>query len=301
MRKTTPMLLLVSVLLVLTQACAPPGTATPDPNSVSTAIAQTVTALTQTFEPGIPVTGDETPTATQVFTPSPELPSPTPSVTPSAIIVFTATPATPQIYVSVPTNCRVGPGTVYQRVGALLVGEVAEVVGRHATRDYWVIRNPDRPGELCWLWGEYATVTGNAGSLPEYEPPPTPTPSPTATPAPSFTAAYSGIESCAGIGWWVDIQLTNPAGGIPFQSISMTVRDTTTNAVLSLYSDDFTDRSGCVETNTRDTLPSGENRMVSSPVFVEDPSGRALLATITLCSNPGQNGLCVTRTINFTP
>ena len=298
MQKTTPLLLLISVLLMLTQACAAPGTSTPDPNSVNTAIAETITALTQTAEPGIPITSDESPTPT--FSPSPELSSATPSATSTALIIFTPTPGVPQISVSVATNCRVGPGSVYPRVGALLVGEVAEVVGHHATRDYWVIRNPDREGELCWLWGEYATLTGNTAVLPVYTPPPTPTPSPTATPSPGFEASYSGLESCTGTGWWVEFELDN-AGGITFQSLSMTVRDTATNAILSLYSDDFTDRNGCNETNTRDTLPAGETRIVSSPIFTDNPSGHALRATITLCSNPGQNGMCVTQTINFTP
>jgi hypothetical protein len=177
---------------------------------------------------------------------------------------------------------------------------VAEVVGRHSTRDYWIIRNPDRPGELCWLWGEYATLTGNPSALPEFTPPPSPTPSPTATPSPDFDISYNGLESCAGTGWWVDIELENN-GGFPFNSLAMTVRDTTNNTVLSLYSDDFTDRDGCNETDTRDNLPAGGELLVSSPVFSTNPSGHELRVTMTLCSNPGQSGICVTESINFTP
>jgi hypothetical protein len=117
---------------------------------------------------------------------------------------------------------------------------------------------------------------------------------------PGFIATYSGIESCTDLGWWVEFELDN-AGGITFQSLSMTVRDTVNDAILSLYSDDFTDRDGCNETNTRDTLPADEIRIVSSPIFTADPTGHALRATITLCSDPGQNGTCVTQAINFTP
>jgi hypothetical protein len=40
---------------------------------------------------------------------------------------------------------------------------------------------------------------------------------------------------------------------------------------------------------------------VSSPQFAYDPNGHKLKATITLCSNPGLNGTCVTKTITFTP
>jgi hypothetical protein len=284
--------LLSSVLLIALQACVP-GAITPDPDSINTVIAQTIAvAQTRTSEPGVPVTGDESPT----LTPSPEPPSAT--QTPSATLIptpiFTSTSAVPEVSVSVSTNCRIGPGVVYARVGGLLVGEVAEVVGRHTTRDYWIIRNPDRPGEPCWLWGRYATLTGNTSLLPIYTPPPTPTPSP------DFTASYHGLDVCAGTGWWLDIELENPKG-ITFNSISMTVRDTVNDTVLSLYSNDFTDRNGCNETNTWDSLPAGEERLVSTPFLAYNPTGHRLRATIILCSNLGQSGTCTSRVIEFTP
>ena len=310
MPKTILKLVLGAVLLIAA-ACAPAAPGAPDPNSINTIVAQTLSAAsTQTFEAGIPVTGDRT--ATTTATVSPEPPAATPSATMTALLLFTPTPivtststlavspGVAQVSVSVPTNCRTGPGTAYPRVGALLVGEVAEVVGRHATRDYWIIRNPDRSGEVCWLWGEYATLSGNPGALPEFTPPPSPTPSPTATRAPGFDIAYNGLESCAGTGWWVDVELENN-GGFPFSSIAMTVRDTTNNTVLSLYADDFTDRDGCNETDTRDNLPAAGELLVSSPVFTADPTGHEIRVTVTLCSNPGQSGMCVTESINFRP
>ena len=292
MLKTTLTLALVSVLLIASQACAPLVPSTPDPNSINTAVAQTLAAApTQTSQPGIPVTGQESPT-----------PTATPLVVLSPTAVFTSTSVSnvPQVSVSTPTNCRVGPGIAYERVGGLQVGEVAEVVGRNATGNYWIIRNPERPNQFCWLWGQYATVTGNTTALPVYTPPPTPTPLPTATPTPSFTASYVGKESCTGTGWWVELDLRN-TGGISFESISLTVRDTTTDTILSLIADNFTNRNGCAETDTRDSLAAGSARIVSSPVFTNDPTGRAHSATLTLCSNPGQNGMCVTQVVNFTP
>lgn len=296
--------LLVLVLLSVSQACAPLGVpATPDPNVINTAIAQTMAAaLTQTAQPGIPITGGESPTPTATVAAS-ATPFPT----------FTLVAGTPQISVSVSTNCRVGPGTAFARVGALLVGESAEVVGRSADeRNYWIIRNPDRPGELCWLWGQYATLTGVTAVLPAFTPPPTPTPLPTSTPTRTptasltpvptagFAASYNGMESCSGTGWWVEVQLQN-TGGVTFQSIAMIVRDTTTGTDLALYSEDFTNRNGCTESDARADLPPGNTRLVSSPVFASDPDGRALRATLTLCSQPGQSGTCTTQTIDFTP
>lgn len=297
MPKTFLKLLVGSVLLIATQACAPSIPATSDPGVINTAVAQTLAAAqTQTSEPGIPVTGDESPTPSATVSPTS-----TAIILPSPVLTSTAgvTPGVAQVTVSVPTNCRVGPGVAYQRVGALLVGEVAEVVGRHASRDYWIIRNPDRPGELCWLWGAYATLTGNTGVIPEFTPPPSPTPPPTSTPFPGFNASYNGLESCAGTGWWVDVELEN-TGGMTFQSIAMTVADMDTNVVLSLYADNFTNRNGCSETATRDNLPAAEELIMSSPIFPADPSGHEIRVTITLCSNPGQSGMCDTETITFT-
>jgi uncharacterized protein YgiM (DUF1202 family) len=76
-----------------------------------------------------------------------------------------------RVSVSVDTNCRSGPGAAYTYLGALLVGESAEVVGRNAEWTYWIIRNPDQPGTTCWLWGQYASVSGNSYGLPVYSAP----------------------------------------------------------------------------------------------------------------------------------
>jgi hypothetical protein len=186
----------------------------------------------------------------------------------------------------------VGPGKVYDRVGALLVGQVAEVVGRDYTGNYWYIRNPSRPNEYCWLWGEYATVTGNFAALPQFTPPPTP------TPMPAFEASYDGLDTC--VGWWVDLELDN-TGGLPFRSMSLSVRDTVTDSTVSVYADSFTNIDGCLDSSTKDILQPGATRIVSAPAFAYDPTGHQMRATITLCSNLGQNGTCVTDVIKFTP
>lgn len=98
----------------------------------------------------------------------------------------------------------------------------------------------------------------------------------------------------------MDIELEN-TGGVTFRSISLTVRDKVTDVVVSLFADGFTDINGCAGSNTRDALPTGATRIVSSPAFTYDPVGHELRATITLCSNSGQSGICVTEVIQFTP
>ena len=175
-------------LSIIVLACALPAITLQDSGAISTAAAQTVianynqTALSASLTPTLPE-------LTLTNTPEPSTFTPTFTETPTqrltATSLFTSTPFVPQISVSVSTNCRIGPGKVYQMVGALLAGEIAQVYGRDPTGGYWYIRNPDSSSGYCWVWGEYATLSGNTALLPVYTPPPTPTP--TFTPKPTAT------------------------------------------------------------------------------------------------------------------
>jgi hypothetical protein len=289
MKRSTPILLSVTVLLILSLACVLPAPApTQDINAIGTAIMQTMmAAVTQTAQGVVPIGVVDSPTPS--LTPLPTL-SPTATLSPSPL--FTATPLIPQISVSVATNCRIGPGRGYDRVGALLVGQVAEIVGRDSTGSYWYIRNPNQSDGFCWLWGEFATVTGNFAALPVYTPPPTP------TPVPSFEASFIENETC--VGWWFNIKLTN-TGGLTFRSISLAVRDLDTNTVVSMSADKFTATNDCVGSSTEDTLSPDDTVTVSTAAFAYDPRGHDMRATITLCSNVGVSGTCVTEVIEFTP
>src|ERR1044071_6202829 len=117
MRKFNPILLLVSVLLIASLACTFQAAPVQDINALGTVVMQTMIAgATQTAQGLVPVELADTPTAT--FTPI--FPSAETS-TPSPISAFT--PIVPQVSVSVATNCRLGPGKAYERVGALLVDQ----------------------------------------------------------------------------------------------------------------------------------------------------------------------------------
>jgi hypothetical protein len=137
--------LTIVILSVVVLACALPTIALEDPSAISTKAAQTViagftqAALSATSSPTLqeptltftPEPPTQEPTLT--FTPVPPTPTPTETSTPSPTLTatpfFTPTPVVPLISVSVPTNCRVGPGKVYRMVGALLVGESAQIYG----------------------------------------------------------------------------------------------------------------------------------------------------------------------------
>lgn len=293
-----------AVLLIAGLACSVPDLAALEPNAISTSAAQTVIAgLTQNAPQGTLLPALE---AAPAVTFTPELPTftptetstPTQSLTPT--LVSTATLTVPLISVSIPTNCRNGPGKVYVLVGALLVGETAEVYGRDPTNRYWYIRNPDlgAGAEFCWVWGEYAALTGPILLLPVYTPPPTPTPTLTPIPSPSFTAEYSSLDSC--VGWWVEIKLKN-TGALPFKSVKIEVKDNVTDIELVALSDGFTDLDGCLKTTIKDTLGSGDTFIISASAFPYNPSGNNIRALITLCSNTGQKGACITSKINFKP
>jgi len=293
--------LTIIILSIVLLACILPTVTIQNPEEISTAAGQTVvagfveTALSATIVPTL---------SEATITPTVETQTMTPSQTPTATLTFTSTVDIPLISVSMPTNCRNGPGKVYRMEGALLVGEVAQVYGRDPTGRYWYIRNPDSSSGYCWVWGEYATLTGNTAFLPVYTPPPTPTPTftpkPTFTPTPSpnFDAFYSGLDTC--LGWWVEIKLQN-TGTIPFESMGITVEDTVTDVVLANFTDDFTNLNSCTVANTRDTFGVDKTRIISAPAFNYNPSGHKIRVTLILCSDEGQSAICVTKTITFKP
>jgi len=172
--RSTSVLIMVTVGLLVLSGCNLP---TAGEDALQTRIAGTVAAgnLEQ-----LPAGTTEIqappevlpPTLTATLSPTVTL---TPTITASPTITLTSTLEAPMVSVSVNTNCRTGPDKIYDNIGALLVGEQAEVVGQTTGGGYWIIKNPDRSGE-CWLWGFYATVTGPMEGLPFYDPPPTPTP-----------------------------------------------------------------------------------------------------------------------------
>ncbi|MFN2120978.1 MAG: hypothetical protein ACK2T0_11335 [Anaerolineales bacterium] len=152
-------LALLSVLALALTGCsvtvdmgAPSASSTPTELSVqqqvATGVAQAVQALTQEAPTGTP-----TPMATATPTPLP-------------------LPAT--LSVSAATNCYAGPNTNYGFVITIRPGTVVTVTGKDTPDNYWIIEVPGYPGTVCWLSGQYASVSGDTASLPS---PATPLPS----------------------------------------------------------------------------------------------------------------------------
>jgi hypothetical protein len=302
------------LLIALGLACGPPATTTPDQNDIATAIQQTMIAHTLAAleanasanqqQPGgqdqqgqgqgqgqDQGQGQQAPTLT--FTPSF-----TPSLTPEPS--HTPTPSVPMVSVSVDTNCRFGPGIGYELLGALLVGEQAEIIARDPSGLYWYIKNPDRGG-FCWLWGNYATTTGNVGSLPVFTPPATPTFTPTPTPEPQFNVVYDYFEQC-GLVWHIGFKITN-TGSLVWQSVSVTVTDTVTTEAVNYTDDQFKEYNGCILNlgTLQDDLAPGEVGFTTSDSLSNDPDTHQVDVTIKVCSEDGLAGTCITQNLSFTP
>lgn len=109
------------------------------------------------------------------------------TATPGSVPVTGATPAGVQVSVTSVTNCRTGPSSIYDLVITVNPGPSYQVIGKNTSTGYWIINNP--AGGTCWLWGQYAVVTGDSSGLPEYPAPPPPpqasNPKPTKTPKPA--------------------------------------------------------------------------------------------------------------------
>lgn len=168
--------LFLSILLIIVlSACNLPSGGDNAGNSNSTEAPINDLALTVTAQALLLNQVTNTPefTATPQFTATPE---------------FTATPSVPQVSVTTNTNCRTGPGVVYDLLGGLNIGQTAEVVGKSSSTGYWIIKLPGS-NTICWLFPQHATVSGNTSNLPEYPVPATPTPSNTPTPTATATLA----------------------------------------------------------------------------------------------------------------
>jgi hypothetical protein len=63
-------------------------------------------------------------------------------------------------------NCRLGPGTVYELVNELRVGQSARVVGRNESLTWWYIRDPGNPNGFCWVSASVTETQGAVDQLP---------------------------------------------------------------------------------------------------------------------------------------
>ena len=75
----------------------------------------------------------------------------------------------PSLTITGNSNCRSGPGGSYDLITSFTPGTALELVGRNAANNYWQVRLPASE-ETCWVWGQYASASGDLDSLPESAP-----------------------------------------------------------------------------------------------------------------------------------
>lgn len=303
-----PRLLIVVIIgALMFSACDLLGTTAIGPTQVPadviyTAAAQTLVAqLTMNAPPAIPPTSAP-PTEQPIVVPPTLVPSPTDTpviftatLIPTFTPPFTATSSFPTIVANIDTNCRKGPGPQYARVGALVVGQVAEVHGRNSAGTWWFIRLPN--DVYCWVWGESTQVSGSSGSLPVLTPPPPP-PTSTAT-GTAFTATFASIKKCEGVKH-AFFSVKN-SGGKLLDSLAIKTREVasgvTVGGPVSSNSPFLTGTGDCPP--GEDILDPGDKAYVASPIG-SPSAGDELKTSITLCTKEDLAGNCETLVVRFT-
>lgn len=150
---------LVSLLLLLS-ACSLPGQSS-EPSledQAATLVAMTLNATA----PGEP---EVTPQGTRPAN------TPTQAASTGPTATITPTYSVPMLEVEEPTNCRSGPGQVYEIITVFQPGAKAEIVGRSTENNWWLINNPFGSG-TCWISAEFATVSGSESTVNVVTPPP---------------------------------------------------------------------------------------------------------------------------------
>jgi hypothetical protein len=275
MKNIAPITLATLMLLALNLACNFPGVEE----------AATVPDISKPIEEILPASTD----AGAMEPPEPSVQSKTPTITPT----FTA--EIPMVQVTRNTNCRTGWGSDYDLVHILTVGEEAEIVARSSNPDYLVIEVPGSPGRECWLWMEYAQVTGSTEGLPEATPPPTRTPEPTATPDFNFTASAVGISSC-GPGESMFLRITN-IGASDIASYYASVTNQDTSETVTNQSNTFGQTPNCI-TASVPAIPPGSSAYTAFN-FSAPIAGARIVGSLEACTGDGLGGFCRTRPITF--
>ena len=170
------------------------------------------------------------------------------------------------VTVSQNTNCRAGPGQAFNEVGSLGPGQIAEVIGKDTFDNYWIIKLPDGSGKICWLWGQYATVTGDASKVADVATP-TPKGGSAASTGPLNAPTLTGSVSCVDVG-----------GGDYEYQIGLDWKDNSTNETkFNIY------------TSTSDKFTAPANKTFFDFDIVL-PSGTDLFVTIKAANDSGESG-----------
>ncbi len=97
--------------------------------------------------------------------------------TPVPTVTLAPTQCSPLVTATVNANVRSGPGTAYDIVGALLLGQTATIIGRNDAYTWWYISYPST-GNYAWIAGSVVTSTCVPAVVQVVAAPPLPTAGP---------------------------------------------------------------------------------------------------------------------------
>lgn len=153
----------------------------------------------------IPTPTPDQPTASATATSRPSSAQsslPTRTLPPTPDSAVTSTPDYPylQVNADLSLNVRAGPSTQYERVGALLPGEIAEIQGQNdiGAGRWWQISYAAAPGATGWVSSSpNYSIAFNTSQVPVVPVPPLPvtvTPTPTIPPQPPASSPPGGLD-----------------------------------------------------------------------------------------------------------
>lgn len=105
------------------------------------------------------------------------------TLTPTSVPSVTTTLCLPIVSPIQNANVRRGPGTLYNIVADLRIGETAAIIGRNNDSSWWRIEMPTTTSTEFWIANSIVSLPCDVSSVPIV---PTPVP-PTLTPTPTFT------------------------------------------------------------------------------------------------------------------
>ena len=156
-------LIAFTVLIASTLACSFPNSA---PQQLAPEV-QTAAALT--------LQAILTPSITATVVPPATVATNTITLTSGPTLTITPTYSVPMLTLREQTNCRAGPGQSYDILFAYVKGVKREIIGHYPQENYWLVKAPESKTGECWLWGEYADITGSYWVVASVTPPPTAT------------------------------------------------------------------------------------------------------------------------------
>jgi hypothetical protein len=275
--------MVIVILTVAGLACNVPieALSSVDPGDNQRATDLVETAIVKSLTARAPVKGSDGDTGGEDGSAESKPPTATltPSATPSPTVTYTPTPEERSAYLSGNTNCRFGPGDVYDLIHIFLTGDSVDLIGKNEDETFWYIQGQEDVTLNCWLWGKYATPDGDTTSLKILTPPPTP------TPVLDFTIAYKEL-SCGSV--IVNIKNT---GNLTLESYTATFKDLTTSETLTHSKNKF-DPSIL-------RITPGKTADLTSKQFSANPSGHKIKVTIKICTDDSQSGSCTTRVATF--